>query len=225
MSFLARRRETRLRSCGLQSKRARTGARGRIGGGTDGGGARASSASSSGITADGSDIMASGGECREAGRWCQQVFGERFREDGEDGSTGPAHVSPRRVDDDRTRSASLPTGVKEVVTLLVKSRTRGKAVLHRTFEGQRDHIDSTGDTQSPGVEDCPSRLNQQSRSWPGLSRDITRRSSSPMSGDHVAIAGSPWAAEAVSYRPCSADQQAGKIGHPSYEYLAVALRC
>jgi hypothetical protein len=38
-----------------------------------------------------------------------------------------------------TRSASLRTEVKDVVTLLVKSKTRGNAVLHMTSESQRDH--------------------------------------------------------------------------------------
>jgi hypothetical protein len=50
-------------------------------------------------------------------------------------------------------SAQFPTGVKEVVTLLVKSKTREKAVLHRTFEGQRDRIHSAGDPHSHGVGD------------------------------------------------------------------------
>jgi hypothetical protein len=38
------------------------------------------------------------------------------------------------------RSASFRTEVKDVVTLLGKSKTRGNAVWQRTFEGQRDHI-------------------------------------------------------------------------------------
>jgi hypothetical protein len=36
------------------------------------------------------------------------------------------------------QSASFRTGVKEIVTLLVKSKTRSKAVSYTTFEGQRD---------------------------------------------------------------------------------------
>jgi hypothetical protein len=48
--------------------------------------------------------------------------------------------------------ASLRTGVKDVLTLLVKSKTRGKLVLHPTFEGQGDRIHSFGDTHSRGIE-------------------------------------------------------------------------
>jgi hypothetical protein len=84
------------------------------------------------MTADGSDIMARGGECREAGRWCQQAFYERFRDDGEDGTTGPAHVSPRRVDDDRTKSASPPTGIKDILARFVL----GDELLHDLSTGK-----------------------------------------------------------------------------------------
>jgi hypothetical protein len=48
------------------------------------------------------------------------------------------------------------------LTLLVKSQTHGRAVLHTMCEGRRHRIHSTGDTHSPGVEDEPLRLNHQS---------------------------------------------------------------
>jgi hypothetical protein len=61
-------------------------------------------------------------------------------------------------------SGQFPTSVKEVVTLLVKSKTRGKAVLHTMFEGQRNRVHSPGEAYSHGVGDLLSRLNQQSLS-------------------------------------------------------------
>ena len=42
-------------------------------------------------------------------------------------------------------SAQFPTGVKEALTLLGKLMTRGKAALHRIFEGRRDRRHSSGD--------------------------------------------------------------------------------
>jgi hypothetical protein len=59
-------------------------------------------------------------------------------------------------------SAEFPTGVKEVVTLLVNSKKRGTAVSYTTFEGQRDRVHSSGETYSHGVGDRPPQLNQQS---------------------------------------------------------------
>jgi hypothetical protein len=53
-------------------------------------------------------------------------------------------------------------------TLLVKSKTRGKAVVHTTFEGQRDRTHSSGVTCPYDVADWARRLTQQSRSWPCL---------------------------------------------------------
>jgi hypothetical protein len=60
-----------------------------------------------------------------------------------------------------TRSASFRTEVNNVVTLLGKSKTRGKAVLHRPFEGTRDRRHSPHDTHARGVGDWPLRLTQQ----------------------------------------------------------------
>jgi hypothetical protein len=59
-------------------------------------------------------------------------------------------------------SAELPTEVKEVLTLLVKSNTRRKAVLQTTFERQGDQIHSFGKIHSRGIGNWPPRLNQQS---------------------------------------------------------------
>ena len=67
-----------------------------------------------------------------------------------------------RADVYRVQSSSLRTGVKEIVTLLVKSKTGGKAILYRMFEGPRDCLHAAGDPRSYGVGDLPSRLNQQS---------------------------------------------------------------
>jgi hypothetical protein len=47
-------------------------------------------------------------------------------------------------------------------TLLVNSKTLGKAVLYTTFEGQRDRGHASGDTHSYGVGDGRLRINQQS---------------------------------------------------------------
>jgi hypothetical protein len=38
-------------------------------------------------------------------------------------------------------------------TLLVNSKTRGKEVLHTTFEGQRDRGNASGETHSHGLGD------------------------------------------------------------------------
>ena len=47
-----------------------------------------------------------------------------------------------------------PTGqTSSRVTLLGKSKTRGKAVVHTTLEGQRERIHFSGDTHSHGVRD------------------------------------------------------------------------
>src|SRR4029077_19657520 len=58
--------------------------------------------------------------------------------------------------------------VRRLPPLLVKSKTRGKAVLHTTFEGHRDRVPSSGDMHSYGLGDGPPRLNQQRLTWPAL---------------------------------------------------------
>jgi hypothetical protein len=60
------------------------------------------------------------------------------------------------------------------LTLLVKSKTRGKAVLPRTCERQGDRVHSFGDTHAHGVGDYPSRLNQQSHDFLDTSGDLRR---------------------------------------------------
>jgi hypothetical protein len=50
-------------------------------------------------------------------------------------------------------SAEFPAGVKEAVTLLVKSETRRKAVLHLTFEGRSDRGHAPGEAHSHSVGD------------------------------------------------------------------------
>jgi hypothetical protein len=57
---------------------------------------------------------------------------------------------------------------QKVVTLLGKSKTRGKAVLPMPFEGTRDRRHSPHDTHARGVGDWPLRLPQQRRPWPCL---------------------------------------------------------
>jgi hypothetical protein len=52
--------------------------------------------------------------------------------------------------------------VRRLPTLLVKSKTRGKAVLHTTFEGHRDRVPSSGDIHSYGA-------------WEMDRRDLTNR--------------------------------------------------
>ena len=61
------------------------------------------------------------------------------------------------------------------MTLLVKSKTRGKLVLRPTFEGQRDRVHISVDGSISLLKGTPmeleiglSRLNQQSRLWHGL---------------------------------------------------------
>jgi hypothetical protein len=46
----------------------------------------------------------------------------------------------------QTQSPSLRVYVKEFMTLLVKSKSHGKAVLYPTFEGQRDRLYSPDET-------------------------------------------------------------------------------
>ena len=70
-------------------------------------------------------------------------------------------------------SAEFPTEVKEVVTLLGKSKTPGKAALHPTFRGHRDRGRASGDTCFHGVRDWLPRVNQQSRSGPCLVADAS----------------------------------------------------
>ena len=61
-----------------------------------------------------------------------------------------------------SRPDSPQRGVKEALTLLVKSKTHGKAVWHTTFESQRDHA-VPRDTHTQCVEDWAPRLTQQSQ--------------------------------------------------------------
>jgi hypothetical protein len=51
------------------------------------------------------------------------------------------------------------------LTLLVKSKTGGKAILYRMFEGPRDCLHAAGDPRSYGVGNLPLRLNQQSHDF------------------------------------------------------------
>jgi hypothetical protein len=64
------------------------------------------------------------------------------------------------------RSWYFRTGVTDVLTLLVKPKTHGKAVVYTTFEGQRNRPHAPDATHSDDVEAWPPRLNQQSLSWP-----------------------------------------------------------
>jgi hypothetical protein len=59
---------------------------------------------------------------------------------------GQADISP-------TRSSSFPTRVKDVLTLLGKSKPRSKAVLHATFERQNYQGHASGEAHSHGVGD------------------------------------------------------------------------
>ena len=58
---------------------------------------------------------------------------------------------------------SDPVQTASEQTLLVNSKTLGKAVLYTTFEGQRDRGHASGDTHSYGVGDGRLRINQQSQ--------------------------------------------------------------
>jgi len=49
------------------------------------------------------------------------------------------------------------------MTLLVKSKLHGKALVYPTFEGQRHRLYAPDETHSHDVEVWPLRLNQQSR--------------------------------------------------------------
>jgi hypothetical protein len=73
-------------------------------------------------------------ECREIGEGCQSS-------------------RTRRTSAALTRSAYLHTDVKEILTLLVKSKTRGTAVLPTMFKDQRHRGHVSGDTDSQGVGD------------------------------------------------------------------------
>jgi hypothetical protein len=59
-------------------------------------------------------------------------------------------VVPRRAGVYRVKSAECPTNVKEVMTLLVNSKTLWKAIVPPTLEGQRD--------RGCWVEPCTPRL-------------------------------------------------------------------
>jgi hypothetical protein len=54
------------------------------------------------------------------------------------------------------------TNYKDVVTLLVNAKTRGKAGIHTTVESQSDRDYASGPTHSHGIGDCLLRINQQS---------------------------------------------------------------
>jgi hypothetical protein len=47
--------------------------------------------------------------------------------------------------------AECPTTVKEIVTLLVNSKTRGKTGVHTTFESQKDRGYASGEACSHGL--------------------------------------------------------------------------
>jgi hypothetical protein len=49
--------------------------------------------------------------------------------------------------------AQFPTGVKEVVSLLVKSKMYKKAVLQTTFEGQGDRVHAFSEAHSHAIGD------------------------------------------------------------------------
>jgi hypothetical protein len=72
---------------------------------------------------------------------------------------------------DSGESAELPTGVKEVLTLLVNAKTCGKAGVQRTVGSQSGRDYASGATHTPGVGDYLLRINQQSRFWPCLWQD------------------------------------------------------
>jgi hypothetical protein len=65
---------------------------------------------------------------------------------------------------DSTRSASFPTGVNKIMTLLGKSKTHGKTGLQMTFEGQRNRVHSPREAHSDGVGNLLPRLHHQSQS-------------------------------------------------------------
>jgi hypothetical protein len=50
-------------------------------------------------------------------------------------------------------SAELPPEVKEVLTLLINSKTRGRAVLHTMFDGQRERVHPPAETHFQGVRE------------------------------------------------------------------------
>jgi excisionase family DNA binding protein len=64
----------------------------------------------------------------------------------------------RRLSDARSRPQTWPRP-----TLLVKSKTGGKAILYRVFEGPRDCLHAADDPRSYGVGNLPLRLTQQSQ--------------------------------------------------------------
>jgi hypothetical protein len=67
------------------------------------------------------------------------------------------------------------------MTLLVKSKTHGKAVRHTTTEGQRNRRHSIDETHSHDVEVWPLRLNQQSHQFVYTSADASRLCRSSLS--------------------------------------------
>ena len=79
-------------------------------------------------------------------RWRKRARGEKEKD-------GRASSEP----------ASFPTGVKDVLTLLVKSKTHVTAVLHTVLEDQRNHIHLSDDPHSHSLGDRPPRLNRQSQ--------------------------------------------------------------
>jgi hypothetical protein len=71
--------------------------------------------------------------------------------------TWAAHVTHKTA---RGRLGFQPSSTQ---TLLVKSKTRSKAVLYTVFEGQRDWGHSPGEIHFHGVGDWPRHINQQSQ--------------------------------------------------------------
>ena len=75
----------------------------------------------------------------------------------------------------RNRGAVRYTGqTSSRLTLLVKSKTGGKAILYRMFEGPRDCLHAAGDPRSYGVGNLPLRLNQQSQDILYLFGELSR---------------------------------------------------
>jgi hypothetical protein len=88
-------------------------------------------------------------------------------------------------------SAEFPTGVKEVLTLLVNSKTPQKAILHLILEGQGDRVYCVEQRTPMLLEIQQPRLNQQSRSWPCLPLGSGILSLAP-AGDPSPTVTNPW---------------------------------
>ena len=68
------------------------------------------------------------------------------------------------------RSVYFRTGVKDVLTLLVNSKTHDKVVLHMTFEGAIGQVRSPMKPTRVALEIGCCRINQQSLLWRALLR-------------------------------------------------------